>query len=89
MGLKIIYLDESNFQLQNNHLRIRRKRKENPYFRLGKKDRKNIIVAKSNENLLLFTINNGTNNSATFLEFMNEFISILKENSINDSNYNG
>ena len=85
MGLKVIYLDESNFQLQNNHLKIWRKRRENPYFKLGKKDRKNIVAAISNENLLLYKINSETNNSTTFLEFMNEFVTILKENSISDS----
>lgn len=85
LNLKIIFLDESNFQLENNHLKIWRKKNELPYFKIGKKGRKNIIVAISNEELLLYKINEGTNTSNTFLEFMKNLLKIINEKNIADS----
>ena len=43
LGLKIIFLDESNFQIQNNHLKIWRQKDYLPYVNVGGKGRKNII----------------------------------------------
>lgn len=85
IGLKIIYLDESNFQLENNHLRIWRKMDELPYFKVGGKGRKNIILAISNEELILYKINQGTNNADTFYEFMKELIEAIRNKKIEDS----
>lgn len=85
LNLKIIFLDESNFQLENNHLKIWRKKNELSYFKIGKKGRKNIIIAISNEELLLYKINEGTNTSNTFLEFMKNLLKIINEKNIADS----
>lgn len=85
LNLKIIFLDESNFQLENNHLKIWRKRNELPCFKIGKKGRQNIIVAISNEELLLYKINEGTNTSISFLEFMKNLLTIINEKNIADS----
>ena len=84
LKLKIIYIDESNFQIQNNHLKIWRKRGELPYFKVGSPGRRNIISAISNEELLLYQIDNGTNNSTTFLDFMKNLMEVLNEKSIAD-----
>ena len=82
LDLKIIYIDESNFQVNNNHLKIWRKRGDMPYFKVGPPGRRNIISAISNDELLLYHINRGTNNSETFLKFMKDLIIILKQKSI-------
>ena len=63
--------------LKNNHLKIWRKRNELPCFKIGKKGRKNIITAISNEELLLYKINEGTNTSISFLEFMKNLLKII------------
>ena len=85
LKLGIIYIDESNFQLDNNHLKIWRKKNEIPCFNIGKRGRKNIILAISNEELLLYKINNGTNNSNTFLDFMKNLVNVLDEKGIKES----
>ena len=83
--MKIIYIDESNFQVHNNHLKVWRKRGETSYFKVGPPGRRNIIAAISNDELLLYHINKGTNNSESFLNFMNELVQILEEKSIENS----
>ena len=85
LNLKIIYIDESNFQIKNNHLKVWRKNRELPLFKVGKPGRRNIISAITNEELLLYQINKGTNTSETFLNFMKELLGILKKKSIDNS----
>lgn len=85
LKMKIIYLDESNFQLENNNLRIWRRPNESPYFRAIKRGRKNIILALTNEEILLYKINNGTNRSSDFYEFMQNLIEKINKEDL--SNY--
>lgn len=85
LGLNIIYVDESNFQLQNSHLKVWRNKNEYPYFKVGPKGRRNIILAISTQELLLYKINTGTNNSISFAEFMCELVKILNDKGIKDS----
>lgn len=85
LGLKIIYIDEPNFQLENCHLKVWRKNKETPYFKIGPRGRRNIIAALSDKELLLYKINSGTNNSNTFFEFMCELLKIINNLGINNS----
>lgn len=70
LKMKIIYLDETNFQLENNNLRIWRKPNETLYFKSLNRGRKNLILAVTKEEILLYKINNGTNRSSDFFEFM-------------------
>ena len=83
-GLKIIYIDESNFQLENNHLRIWRKNNEFPLFNVKSFGRRNIILAVSDEKIILYTINKGTNNNETFLCFMKNLVEYIGEDNISD-----
>ena len=82
IGINIIYIDETNFQLQNNHLRVWRKRDELPLFNCLQKGRKNLIMAISEKDLLLYKIDEGTNNNTKFLNFMNDLIKVLAERNI-------
>lgn len=78
LKMTIIYLDESNFQLENNNLRVWRKSNETPYFKSLNRGRKNIILAITDEKILLYKINKGTNNSSDFLEFMKNLVESLR-----------
>ena len=78
LKMKVIFLDESNFQLENNNLRVWRHPDETPYFKALKRGRKNIIMAITDERILLYKINKGTNNSSDFIEFMENLVEILK-----------
>ena len=60
LKMKVIFLDESNFQLENNNLRVWRHPDETPYFKALKRGRKNIIMAITDERILLYKINKGT-----------------------------
>ena len=72
--INIIFIDETNFQLENNHLKIWRHKNESPYFNSGNRGRKNIIMAISSEEILHYEINSGTNNTASFHIFMKKLI---------------
>jgi transposase len=84
LGLNIIFIDESNFQLQNNHLRVWRKKDELPLFNCVQRGRRNIIMAISQQDLLLYTIDKGTNDNIKFLDFMKDLIKVLEERDINN-----
>ena len=72
--INIIFIDETNFQLENNHLKIWRHKNESPYFNSGNRGRKNIIMAISSEEILHYEINSGTNNTESFHIFMKKLI---------------
>ena len=55
-----------------------------PFFKLGPRGRRNIIAAISDQELLLYKINSGTNNSNRFFEFMSELIKTLNNMGINN-----
>lgn len=83
-GLKIVYIDESNFQLENNHLRVWRKNNEFPLFNVKSFGRRNIILAISDEKVILYTINKGTNNNETFFCFMTKLVDNIGESKISE-----
>lgn len=73
-GLTPIFLDESNFQMTNNKLRVWRKKEESLLFDIGKPGKRNIILGVSPEKTIYFEINKGTNNSDSFLSFFKKII---------------
>ena len=72
--MNIIFIVETNIQIENNHLKVWRLKNKCPYFHSGKIGRKNVIMAISFKAVLLYEINNGTNNSNTFYDFMEALI---------------
>ncbi len=72
--MKIIYLDESNFQLENNHLKVWRQKLELPLFNTYKRGRKNIILSITDDKILLFEYNDDTNKATEFLEYMKNLV---------------
>ena len=85
LGLKIIFLDESNFQIQKNYLKIWRQKDYLPFFKFSGVGRKSIIEAISNKELIRYKINEGANNDETFLEFLKELNKANKNKKNQDS----
>lgn len=54
------------------------KKNEISYFKVGVRGRRIIVCAISNEELLLYKINKGTNNAESFLLFLENFYKLLK-----------
>ena len=79
LKMKIIFLDESNFQIENNHLKVWRNKTELPLFNTYKRGRKNIILSIADNEILLFDFNDGTNKSSDFLDYMKKLISKIGE----------
>lgn len=77
LNLEPIFLDESNFQMVNNKLKIWRKKKEGVTFNVGKPGGKNIILAVSQNKMIFYEINDGTNKSDSFLNFFNNLMKII------------
>ena len=73
--LKPIFLDESNFQIINNKLKVWRRRDESLAFKIGKPGRKNLILAICPNKAIYYELNNGTNKSDSFLNY---FTNLLK-----------
>ena len=74
LKMKIVYIDESNFHLENNHLKVWRNNKDIPFFNTYKRGRKNIILSIEETEVLHFEINNGINKSINFLIYMKKLI---------------
>ena len=68
-------MDESNFQIINNKLKVRRRREESVSFKIGKPGKKNLILAISPNRPIYYELNNGTNKNDSFLNY---FINLLK-----------
>lgn len=85
LKMNIIYLDETNVQLENNHLRVWRYNGECPYFKSDKRGRKNIIMAISSKKVIYYEINNGTNDSNSFLSFMEKLTEKMNEEEMKNS----
>lgn len=83
--MNIIFIDETNIQIENNHLKVWRLKNECPYFHSGKRGRKNVIMAISSNAVLHYEINNGTNNSNTFYDFMEALIKKTDEKKLKNS----
>lgn len=69
-GLIPIFLDESNFEMTNNKLRVQIKKEESLLFDICKPGKRNIILGVSPEKTIYFGINKGTNDSNSFLSFL-------------------
>lgn len=70
LGFKVIFLDESKIELNNTHLKCWRKTNEVIYYSSGKKNKLNLIMAISQDNVYQITMGNETTNSKSFIKFM-------------------
>ena len=69
IDLKPIFLEESNFQIINNKLKVWRIRDETISFKIGKICRKNLILTISLYKAIYYELINGTNKSDSFLNY--------------------
>ena len=65
-------------------MKVWRKRNEYPYFHSSKKGRKNIILAITDNKILLYELNNWANKSHDFLAFMKKLDNIIKDENLQD-----
>ena len=72
LGFDFIFLDESKFELQNNHFRCWRNKNENIYFGVNNNCKKNIILAIGKSNVIFYQFLETNNNSANFIKFLEE-----------------
>ena len=79
LKMKIFCLEETNFQLENNDLRVFGEPDETLYLKSLGGGRKNLILAVSNEEILLYKKNNGTDRSSDFFEFMKILVEKINE----------
>ena len=78
--MEIIFLDESNFHLENNHLKVRRRKNEYQFFNASIKGWKNIIIAVTDNKILLYELKDGANKFRNILEFMKKLVDTKDEN---------
>ena len=74
MGLKFIFCDESGFFLFNNNFYNWSFDKEEIFFRKGKNEKVNLLLAVSNEKVFHFKINKENTTSSVFKVFMDELL---------------
>ena len=85
LGLKLVYIDETGFSLNNTNLRMWRKSKEE-ILKGPKQDshqKINLIMAIDNQQIIYGQYyNNETVNSEEFLDFLSELLKRLNKNEI-------
>lgn len=72
LGFELIFIDESKFELKNNHFRCWREKNENLFFGTNNNNKKNLILAIGKSNIIFYKILNDNNNSDNFIKFLEE-----------------
>ena len=76
----IIYVNESSINTINNNLKLRKESNDNFYAKIPSRQRFNLLMSVYEEGVLHFKINKENTKTNTFLEYINELFSIIKEN---------
>lgn len=79
-GLIPVYIDETNFQINNNNLKVWRLKNKFLFFNIGKSDRRNLILAVTPNKTLHYEINKRTNKSKDFLKFFDSLLKKISKN---------
>ena len=89
-GLIPVYIDETNFQINNNNLKVWRLKNKFLFFNIGKSDRRNLILAVTPNKTLHYEINKKKNKSKDFLKFFDSLLKKISKKSFKKSFvYNG
>lgn len=72
MNIKLIYLDESSILNTNNNYRLWRYPNEEIYMPLAKKEKTNLIMAITDEDVIHYAFNKENTNEKNFSEFIND-----------------
>ena len=70
LGYKIIYLDETGLMNGNNNYRCLRKNNEQIYFNTGTRDKRNLILAIDEKQVIYYEITKENTTEEVFLNFM-------------------
>ena len=70
LGYKIIYLDETGLMSGNNNYRCIRKKYEQIYFNVGNRNKRNLILAIDEKQVLHYEITEENTKEEVFLNFM-------------------
>ena len=84
LNYRLIYVDESIIQSNNNNFKSWRSKEEGICFKLGSNKRKNLIAAVDHDNILYYKINDENTNENKFLSFMKEIKNMIDEKNIKD-----
>lgn len=79
LGFEILFLDESAIFSTNNNYRCWRKSGEDIYFKLGAKNKRNLLLVVSSNEIIHFKINEKNTDEENFLIFMKEVVEILSK----------
>ena len=78
LGYKVLFLDETYIQSINNNYRAWHSKKEDLYFNLGTKKKKNLLLVVSSNSVFHYKISEDKTNENNFFQFMNEVNTIIK-----------
>ena len=78
LGFELIFVDESTFKLNKSNFKCWRKPNEHIYFGKSNKDKINLILAVTKEEILFHEMKNENINTLLFLEFMKGLNDIIK-----------
>lgn len=79
LNYRVIYVDESSIQNNNNNFRTWRLSDENVYFNLINTKKKNLIAAVDNNKVIYYIINDENTSETIFLDFMKKLKEKLDE----------
>lgn len=85
LNLNFIFIDESNFYLQNSHFKTWRKTEDNNQYGPKKKIKLNIILAVSINKVINFDLINENINQKNFKIFLEKTIWKLEKNELNNT----
>lgn len=84
LGFKILYLDESAILGKNNNYKCWRGKKENIFFDICDKKRKNLLMLISQDEVIHYSLNDNTTNEESFLLFIQECVNkLISKNFVN------
>lgn len=82
LGFETIFIDESKFELMNNHFRCWRKNNEQIYFGPNNNKKNNILLAIDKSNVIYYKMFEENNNSNNFIKFLEELKSEIEKKKI-------
>ena len=79
LNYKIIYVDETSIQSNNNNFKIWRLSDETIFYNLSSSSKQNLIAAIDEQQVLYYHITEKNTSENTFLDFMDKLLKKLKK----------
>jgi hypothetical protein len=84
LNYKLIFVDETSIQCNNNNFKTWRKKEETIYYNIKNTKRKNLIAAVGENSLIHYSVNEANTNEEVFINFMKELKNKLCQKNINN-----